>query len=83
MDKSVELHPAESRKLLMTVFQNPGENFSVRVASALQLFKIDLPEDTVLDIIRIAKVSNNDEILNAVKTSVLSEAYEYHNNPKM
>lgn len=83
MDKAVELYPEESRKILMKIFKNPEENYTVRVASAFKLFRTDLPQDLVFEIIRIAVGSNDENIKNAVASSIYSKAYNYHNNQNM
>lgn len=83
MDNAVNMYPEKSRVLLMKIYKNSRETWSTRVAAAFQLFKTDLPEATVLDIIQIAKDSNDGHIKNAVKSTVLAENYKYNMNEKM
>jgi len=83
MDKTLELYPAKTRVMLAKLYENEDENNSVRIAAMYQLFKTDLPNDMVLDVIRVAKGSYDKDIQNAVKTTVLSHAYSYHLNEEI
>ena len=83
MDRSVEIHPEKSRVMLLRVYENSKEASSVRTAAAFQLFKTNLTQEQVLKMIQVAKDSEDSHIQNAVKTTVLSKAYDYRTNKEM